>query len=336
MQLLRSFVLSILALFPALAVSAQIDDVSDAVGLPIPIGAPVIYGQVAIRNMPKDAKRPVIFVYLRDRGAQVTKYQANDKGYWYFLRQPVNGQTVVFEVDGSEVGQTFIAAGVSNRVRQDVEFDWNALRGASQSQTGTVSVRDRYDRPTETRGKFDDATAASKAGRNEEALRMFTEVAAADPNDFTAWVMIGTLQYNGKRYDEARDAFSKAIKLKPDHFLAHLNCGRLEVSQKRYDKALPLLTRAVEIDGASADANHLLGETLLQLKKGSLAVAFLNRAIELDPAKADLHLRLAALYDGAGYKPLASAEYVRVLAKVKEHPDRKKFEQYVKDNPPKQ
>lgn len=315
----------------------QIDDVSEAVGLPIPIGAPVIYGQVAIRNIPKGEKRPTIFVYLRNGGAQIDKYQANDKGYWYFLKTPVNGHTVAFEIDGNEVGQTFLAAGISNRVRQDVEFDWNALKGATRSQTGTINARDRYDRPSATQPKFDSAMAAVREKKNDEAIRLFGEVVKEDPRDFTAWMMIGTVQYSDKKHDEARAAFAKAIELKPDHFLANLNYGRLEMSQKAFDRAVPLLVKAVEIDAGSADANHLLGEAYLQSKKGSLAVGYLNKAIELAPIeKAEIHLRLAALYKGAGLKDRASAEYKAFLSKVKDHPDKAKFEQYIKENPPKQ
>jgi hypothetical protein len=46
-------------------------------------------------------------------------------------------------------------------------------------------------------------------------------------------------------------------------------------------------------------------------------------------------LRLAALYNAAGLKDRAALEYKAFLEKVKTHPDRKKFEQYVKDNLPK-
>ena len=68
---------------------AQVDEISEVVGLPIPIGSPVIYGQVIIRNIPRGEKRPIIYVYLRNGGAQLDKYQANDRGYWYFLKTPI-------------------------------------------------------------------------------------------------------------------------------------------------------------------------------------------------------------------------------------------------------
>ncbi|MBP6003166.1 MAG: hypothetical protein KA746_07010 [Pyrinomonadaceae bacterium] len=48
---------------------------------------------------------------------------------------------------------------------------------------------------------------------------------------------------------------------------------------------------------------------------------------------AECHLLKARLYDLAGAKNLASHEYKTFLAKVTEHPEKKKFEKYIKDNP---
>lgn len=336
---MRRILFSIVAatLFAATSATAQVDDVSEVTGLPIPIGASVIYGQVMIRNVPRNERRPTIVVYLRNGGAQLDKYQANDKGYWYFLKPPVDGHTLNFEVDGVEVGRAIISGGISNRFRQDVELDWAQVRGASRpAQTGVVSARDRYARDDDSETSLQKALAAIREKKDSEALAILKPFVEKDPKDFNAWMYIGTIHYSAKRYDDARNSYKKALELKPDYLLANLNLGRLELSQKQFDAAIAALTRAVEIDPASADSNHLLGEAYLQNKKGSLAVGYLNKAIELSPVeKAELHLRLAALYNGAGLKDRAALEYKAFLEKVKDHPDRAKFEQYVKDNLPK-
>ncbi len=329
------FVTLLFILSSTVVVRSQVDEVSEVTGLPIPIGAPVIYGQVMIRNIPREQKRPTIFVYLRNGGAQLDKYQANDKGYWYFLKIPVDGHSLTFEVDGMEIGRATIAGGISNRFRQDVELDWNQVRGTARAQPGVVSARDRYQRGEEADKAYEKALSAAK-GNTDEALRLFSEITAKDDKDYNAWMQIGTLHYGAKNYDEARIAYAKALSLKPTYFLANLNLGRLELGQKNFDSAIAAFAKAVEIEPTSADANHLLGEAYLQNKKGSLAVGYLNKAIELDPAgKAELHLRLAALYNGANLKDRAALEYKAFLEKVKDHPDTKKFEQYVKDNLPK-
>lgn len=316
---------------------AQVDDVSEVTGLPIPIGAPVIYGHVFIKNFPKDARRPNIVVYLRNGGAQIDKYQANDKGYWYFLKNPVDGHALTFEVDGIEVGRAIVTSAGSNRFRQDVEFDWNTLKGGAVTPSGAavISAGDRYGREADAEKQFEKALSA-RNNDGERALILFTEIVRKDDKDYNAWMQIGALHYSAKRMEEARNAYNKAILLKPDYFLALLNIGRLELSQKNYEAAIPVLLKAVEADARSADANHLLGESYLQIKKGSLAVGYLNKAIELAPIeKAEVHLRLAALYNAAGLKDRASSEYKTFLEKVRDHPDRKKLEQYIKDNPPK-
>jgi len=337
---MRAHVLILIALLVSFSgpAASQVDDVSEVTGLPIPIGASVIYGQVIIRNVPRDERRPTIVVYLRSGGAQIDKQQATDRGYWYFLRRPVDGHSLTFEIDGIEVGRSLIVGGISNRFRQDVEFDWAQLKGASSraSTTAVVSARDRYERSEGNEEALQKALTAMRTKKDDEALRTLIGMVEKDPKDHNAWMYIGTIHYGAKRNDEARSAYEKALALKPDYFLANLNLGRLEMSQKKFEPAIPLLLKAVEAEPRSADANHLLGESYLQTKKGSLAVGYLNKAIELAPVeKADLHLRLAALYNGAGLKDRAALEYKAFLAKVKDHPDKTRFEEYIKANLPK-
>ena len=327
--------LLLLTFLTSVRLDAQVDEVSEITGLPIPIGASVIYGQVLIRNIPRGERRPSVYVYLRQGGAQIDKFQATDKGYWYFLKNPGNGMTLHFEVDGNELGQAMVTGGISNRFRQDVEFDWNAIKGAAQASAGVINVRDRYRRDATADEEYEQALVLAKT-EPAEALVRFQAIVQRDDKDHNAWMQIGALLYGSKRLDEARVAFSRSATLKPDYFLAHLNLGKLELSEKKFDAAVASLSKAVEVEPRSADANHLLGEAHLQNKKGSLAVGFLNKAIELDPlGKAELHLRLAALYNGAGLRDRAALEYKLFLGKVKDHPDRKRLEQYVKDNLPK-
>ena len=156
---------------------------------------------------------------------------------------------------------------------------------------------------------------------------------AADPKDYEAWTELGNIYFRKKATDNAEAAYFKAIELKRDYFVALVNLGKLYFSVKRFDDAILVLTNAVKANAESADAHHFLGESYLAVKKGSLAVPELNAAIKLDPTgKSDLHLRLAALYDGAGLKQKAAAEYKLLLEKRPDHPDKAKFEKYISDN----
>lgn len=330
---IRHFFIAISLFILVIPSFAQIDEVREVTGLPIPIGSPVIYGQVAITNFPRDERKPTIFVALVISGSQIERRQTNSNGYFYFLRAPGVGSTLVFEINGSEVGRAFLTPAGSNQVRQDISLDWRSLQGASSSKTGVLSAKDRYERQPENEKLFDRGMEAIRASKNADAIVLFKQLVTADPKDYFAWTMLGTIYFSEKKNDEAVEAFTSALEQKPDFSLALINWGKLEVGRKDYDKAIGLLSKAVVSDPTSPDANHVLGECYLQAKKGSLAVGYLNKAIELAPIeKAEIHLRLATLYNGAGLKDRAAAEYKMFLEKVKDHPDRKKFEQYVKEN----
>ena len=71
----------------------------------------------------------------------------------------------------------------------------------------------------------------------------------------------------------------------------------------------------------------------MQNKQGTLGAEALKQALKLDPVgMAECHLLLARLYDLAGAKHIAAAEYRAFLEKVPGYPDRRKFEKYIKEN----
>ncbi|MFN0141713.1 MAG: tetratricopeptide repeat protein [Pyrinomonadaceae bacterium] len=331
----HQFAITLSFIFVLLVVSihAQVDEVGDDGGLMLPIGQPAIYGQVSIEGLPKDERRPSIFVSLLISGTQIDRRPTDARGYFYFLQRPRHGHTLVFEVDGGEVGRAYLTVGSGTRLRQDVTLQWSSLKG-QKSDPGVVSAKG-YNRTPEAEKAFSAAMTLIRENKSDKAKLAFEEIVKNDPNDYVAWTMLGTIFFDQKKYSEGETAFNKALQLKPDYTLARVNLGKMYITQSEFDKAIATLQKGVELDATSADANHYLGEAYLSIKKGSLAVGYLNKAIELAPTqKADIHLRLATLYNAAGLKDRAAAEYKAFLSKVPNHADAKKFEQYIKENSP--
>jgi len=134
-------------------------------------------------------------------------------------------------------------------------------------------------------------------------------------------------------FAEAESAYLHATEANPAFFLSFFNLGKLRMAQKKFETAVEPLIQAVKIKPESPEANYLLGEAYLQIKKGSKAVVYLYEALKLDPiGKAEAHLRLAALYNGAGMKDKAAAEYEQFLKKKPDYPERKRLEQYIAQN----
>lgn len=217
-------------------------------------------------------------------------------------------------------------------IRQDINLEWKA--SASQPvKAASITSEDFYKRSAANQKLFDKATESTDKKKYAESVGFLKQLLAADANDFQAWSELGTVHLLSKNMPEAEKAYEQSTQIRPAFFLALMNLGRLRIIEQKYDAAIPVLSKAVEVKPASPDANYYLGEAYLQIKKGSKAVGYLYEALKLDPVgKAEAHLRLATLYNGAGLKDKAAAEYVEFLKKKPDYPDKKKLEQYISEN----
>ena len=314
----------------------QTDDIRQATGLPIPIGASVIYGRVSVQGLTATEPKPLVVVSLIINGIQADRRQTNDEGYYYFLTEPRDGANLVFEVNGSEIGRVVLSATASRSVRQDISFDWVAVKNAIGSKPSVVSVKDTHPRSADAQRSIEKAKAAAGKNDTETAISLFSGILEKDPNDFAVWTEIGTLYFKQSQLDNAEACYFKAIALKKDYLLALLNLGKLYMHRKQWDNAILVLSNAVKTAPDSADAHEYLGESFLQAKKGSSAVFHLNEAIKLAPdEKVELHLSLAMLFDAAGEKGRASSEYKLFLERRPNYEQKAKLEKYIAENPPK-
>ena len=327
---LLSFCASLLVLGFNIIASAQ-GDVRSATGLPIPIGEPVIWGQVELRGIQPNEVRPNVVLTLTINGAQVARAYADDKGYYVFRRQrAVDGAVLQVTVGGLDIGRQMIAPGAGDRY--DMAIDWAG--NSRTSSPGVVSAKSLYQNRSSANEKlFDQATAAAKAKNKAESEKLFKQLLADDAKDFVAWTELGTIYFEQSKHAEASAAYVKAIELKPDFGVALMNLGKLYIAEKSYPQAINAFEKAAAADRNSADAFHYLGEAYLLAKQGSNAVLALNEAIRLAPLeKADIHLRLATLYNAANLKDRAVNEYKLFLQKKPDYADKAKLEKYIKDN----
>jgi Tfp pilus assembly protein PilF len=124
-----------------------------------------------------------------------------------------------------------------------------------------------------------------------------------------------------------------ALALQPEYAPAWINVGKLRIAQKQLEAAIEIFKHAAALEPGDARTFRLLGEAYLQNKQGTLGAQALNHAIRLDPqGQAECHLQLAHLYQLAGAMDLAAEEYKKFLAKVPNHPEKGKFEKFIKQN----
>ena len=311
---------------------SQIEELRQATGLPFSIDSKVIYGRVTLRGLEPGKKRPTIYVTMHARNMPSSRTTADDSGYYYFTEIPRESATLVVEANGVELArQTLMLSGGKNH-----RYDFVAVLRPSNSaaKPGTVSAKYAYERSEENTRLFEKAAAAIESKKLDKALSYLTRVVEADPRDFSALTVLGSVYFELGKFTEAQSVYRTALELRPDLTYAMVSLGKVYLAQKQPEQAIEILLKAAKADPSFAMSFRYLGEAYLQVQKGSSAIPALTEALRLEPVEmAYCHLLLASLYDAARAKHLAVDELKSYLGKVPNHPEKARMEKYIRDNP---
>jgi tetratricopeptide (TPR) repeat protein len=304
-------------------------------GTPANSSRHVIYGDIKVDQAQAGTDKPLSldFTLFNEYGNAMSKQRVQTNGRYRFIDIPDGRYYIVIEYEGTELDRFMVdfSSPVKSDMQRDIELQARAVSEAARA--AVISAADKYDRGSKTSSMFAKAMDARKNKKNDEATTLLLKIVETDPADFPAWYELGTVYFIQKNYAEAEKAYLQAIDKHPDYGVALISLGRLRIAEKNYTGAIESLSQAVKVQPTSAQANFFLGEAYLQNKKGSLAVGYLNEALKLDPVgMADAHLRLGALYNAAGMKDKAAAEYEAFLKKVPDYPERKSLETYINAN----
>jgi cytochrome c-type biogenesis protein CcmH/NrfG len=328
-KLLQGFLLPLVLLVGAGAALAQGDPMGKLQGKFI------IFGDVTVTGAPEGKPLTLTVELIFRRGAILQRQTVGSRGRYQFTNVDQGDYEIVIEFENSEIYRDQVKlTGIDSRFRHDISLEWRSDPAAAKSaKPPTVSAEDAYDRKGPNKSRFEKAEEALDKKEYDKALALLNQVTAEDPQDFQAFAELGYVYLTQKNPAEAEKAYVRATEIRPTFFLALLSLGRLRLQQKSFEGAITALDRAVTVQPTSAEANYLLGNAYLQIKKGSKAVGYLNESLKLDPAgKADAHLLLAALYNGAGMKDKAAAEYEEFLKQKPDYAERKKLEAYIAAN----
>jgi len=303
-------------------------------------GGHILFGDLKVDERRAPALGPQTFQVILTTlaGDIVARQTVAANGRYRFLDVRNGDYYLVVEADNQEVArvQLLIMEAVKTDIRRDLELTWQRQPGQEKAPlAGGAAARETYARSPGQAALLEKALKASGEKEYRKALDLLQEIVAADPRDFEAWTEMGTVSFQMRDYGEAEKSYRRALQENPSYVLALRNLGKLLFEKKDYQGAIPVLTKASGQSPPSAEIYRLLGECYLGIKKGSTAEGLLKKALELDPqGQADAHLRLAALYNAAGYKNLAAEQYEQFLAKRPDFPERKKLEEYIRRNKP--
>ena len=299
----------------------------------------IVYGDIKIdtSQAADDQKPAVLDVILYTNGNQVFGRQRIGPNGRYRFNDVFDGDYyIVIEVENQEVGRVplLISTTSPTEIKQDIELELRPIGGRNVKGAGVVSAADIYNRSGTNKALYQRSQREIDSKNYVQALATLRQVVDSDPKDFPAWSDLGMIYFVvQKDYEAAEKSYRRALTARPNYFQALLNLGRVQLARKNYEGAIESLEASLKIEPKSAPANFFLGQAYLQVKKGSKAVGYLNEALTLDPVgMADAHLYLAVLYNGAGMKDRAAAEYEQFLKKKPDYQDRAKLEKYIVEN----
>ncbi len=321
----------------ASAVDAQVDDICGEFGF-IPsldgprLSAPYIYGKVNITTADTSAKAPKVSIVYLNRGQTPNRQTVSKTGNYCFRVTGGAGGTLIIDIDGVEVARRPVSNFGTAQQREDFDI---SISAAGQQTAGGVVASKYYYPPTKKTAEFYKQAAEAEAAKDlAAATNALQAVVKEDAKDYIGWGLLAGVLLERKMLVEADAAVRRSLELKVEYAPAWLTAGRIRTAQTQYAAAIEIFKHAATLEPENARVYQLLGEAYLLAKQGTLGAEALNKAIELDPlGMAELHLQLAHLYQLAKAPALAAAEYKKFLAKVPDHPDKAKFEKFIKENP---
>jgi cytochrome c-type biogenesis protein CcmH/NrfG len=299
-------------------------------------GGHMLFGDFKVDESKATGTKPLSFdLILYAAGRVVARQTVGNNSRYRFLDLSNGDYEIGVEVENNEVARIRLQLNevFKTDIRQDIELEWRENLTGKNNNKKVAAIADFYERTATNKKRFAKAEKAIDEKNYDVAIASLRQILSEDERDYQSWSELGTVYLMQRDFAEAESAYLRATQANPAFFQSFLNLGKLRLAEKKFDTAIESLSQAVKIKPESAEANYLLGEAYLQVKKGSKAVVYLYEALKLDPVgKAEAHLRLAALYNGAGVKDKAAAEYAEFLKKKPDYPDRKKLEQYITQN----
>ena len=158
------------------------------------------------------------------------------------------------------------------------------------------------------------AFEAYMSGDFDTAERYSRSVAAAKPDLFDAWHLLGFVQAAMGRREKALQSYDRALALQPRNSEALVNRGAALNDMNRFEEAVATYDRAIQLNAAYPPAHSNRGLALHGLKRYEEAVQAHDRAIALKRDYADAYAnRGASLFELKRYDE-ALASYDRALA----------------------
>jgi tetratricopeptide (TPR) repeat protein len=133
-----------------------------------------------------------------------------------------------------------------------------------------------------------------KSHQHDEAKREFENELSIDSGHAQALAYLGDIEMKRDNPEAALSFLGRATQLKDDIRIAYLDMGTILAQQKRYDEAVVALQRAVKLDPAQPDAHYRLAHVFQDMGKAAESQREFAQVRELHEKADDLVRKMSA------------------------------------------
>ncbi|HET6324153.1 MAG TPA: tetratricopeptide repeat protein [Planctomycetaceae bacterium] len=165
---------------------------------------------------------------------------------------------------------------------------------------------------------FEQGLALHRAGRVDDAERLYRQVLRDQSNHAGAMHLLGVVALGSNRSLEALDWVERAIAVAPGNAIFRISQGQALTAQRRLDDAIDAYRRATDLAPDLVEAWFALGIALQSAGRRREAVAAYERVLDLQPDHADASNNLGSAWDQLGELEQAIAVYRKALKREPE------------------
>ena len=151
------------------------------------------------------------------------------------------------------------------------------------------------DLPTSARAHVNYGTELQEAGRQDEAVKQFTEAIRLNPGSAKAHVSLASLLTTNGELGEAESHFEQALRIEPKNAEYHSGYAYLLDQLGRKDQAAAESETAIRLAPKSPQAHYGYGAFLEKHGQPGAAMAKYRQALQCDPNYVDAHIDLGNL-----------------------------------------
>ncbi|HLG31506.1 MAG TPA: tetratricopeptide repeat protein [Ignavibacteriaceae bacterium] len=243
---------------------------------------------IELRPDDLDAREQKALIFIAQN-----KWEEAAEQYNYFLTQPSIPLDIKISIGASYFAKAVTDSSIMPLAKDFFEtMDKDTIDWQVKLYLGAIAISQRED---------------------SVAIENFKYVTENARWNVEAWVRLGGLYFDNRKYAEAEKLMTEAIQSFPHEYAVNLILGLSLAQQGKNNLAKDYLKKSTELNPQDVNSLSAYGFTLSQLNENEEAAKYLNQALILEPDNVNLLAQLGLIYNNMNKMVESDSLYEKAL-----------------------